>query len=147
MEGSNMAEIIYALRPNISYILLKPKPWIRKVRTSRGHLLVEKRTILEAWYVLVRTLHTIFRNKKFAICPASYRTCYFSYEFSTFLREAELLMIWPCWDGKKLFLGGDGGGVPREGEEGRTAPIYPPYTNSIDGRTAVKDCQFISNIS
>jgi hypothetical protein len=25
----------------------EPKPWIRKVRTSRGHLLVEKRTMLE----------------------------------------------------------------------------------------------------
>ena len=42
MEGSNMAEIIYALRPNRSYVLLKLKPWIRKVRTSRGHLLAKK---------------------------------------------------------------------------------------------------------
>ena len=28
----------------------KAKPRIRKVRTSRGHLSVEKRTILETWY-------------------------------------------------------------------------------------------------
>ena len=26
-----------------------PKPWIRKVKTSRGHLLISKRTILETW--------------------------------------------------------------------------------------------------
>ena len=37
------------------------KPWIRKVKTSRGHLLVEKRTILEKWY----TSYILFRNKTF----------------------------------------------------------------------------------
>ena len=37
-----------------------PKPWIRKVRTSRGHLLVEKRTILETWYTSY-----FFRNTTF----------------------------------------------------------------------------------
>ena len=36
------------------------KPWIRKVRTSRGHLSVERRTILETWYTFY-----FFRNKTF----------------------------------------------------------------------------------
>ena len=36
------------------------KPWIRKVRTSPAHLLVEKRTILETWYTSY-----FFRNKTF----------------------------------------------------------------------------------
>ena len=31
----------------ILFQMLKPKPWIRKVRMQRGHLLAEKRTILE----------------------------------------------------------------------------------------------------
>ena len=31
-------------------LLMGSKPWIRKVRTSRAHLLVERRTILETWY-------------------------------------------------------------------------------------------------
>jgi hypothetical protein len=30
--------------------MMNPKPWIRKVGTSKGHLLIEKRTILEKWY-------------------------------------------------------------------------------------------------
>ena len=39
---------------------IKPKPWIRKVRTSRGHLLAEKRTIHGTWYT-----YCFFRNKTF----------------------------------------------------------------------------------
>ena len=39
-----------------------PKPWIRKVKTSRGHLLVKKRTILNR---RLCTFHMFLRNKTF----------------------------------------------------------------------------------
>ena len=38
-------------------LLMDSKPWIRTVRTSRGHLLVERRTILYTFH--------FFRNKTF----------------------------------------------------------------------------------
>ena len=44
----------------VTVVLLVPKPWLRKVRTSRGHLLISKRTILEIWYTSY-----FFRNKTF----------------------------------------------------------------------------------
>ena len=42
------------------YLRLQPRPWIRKVRTSRDHPSVEKRTIMETWYTSY-----FFRNKTF----------------------------------------------------------------------------------
>ena len=42
---------------NLKYVICRPKPLMRKVRTSRRHLLAEKRAIHGTWYT--------FRNKTF----------------------------------------------------------------------------------
>ena len=40
---------------------LKSKPWIRKVRTSRGHLLAEKRAIHGTWYLSIVALYIVIK--------------------------------------------------------------------------------------
>ena len=82
----------------------KAKPRIRKVRTSRGHLSVEKRTILETWCTSY-----FFQEQYFSECSSmasvSKRLCNFS---CTYLEKASykiLSEMWGVWlENSRRFL-------------------------------------------